>query len=137
MSRTLTPKQENFCHQFISTGNASEAYRHSYDGSKMKNTTINRAAHGLVNNTKIETRIEELQEEGRKRHDITVASLTEQLQDAYGLAMQTGHAVTAVGATWALAKLHGLDKPARKKQEELFPEIVIRVVDNPEPMGKS
>ena len=137
MPPTLTPKQENFCQQFISTGNASEAYRRSYVCSKMKNTTINRAAHGLVENRKIEERVGELQTEGRNRHDITVASLTEQLQDAYGLAMQTGHAAAAVGATWALAKLHGLDKPARKKQEELFPEIVIRVVDNPEPMGKS
>ena len=65
------------------------------------------------------------------------ASLTEQLQDADGLAMQTGHAAAAVGATWALAKLHGLDKPVQKKQKDLFPEIVIRVVDHPEPMGKS
>jgi len=93
--------------------------------------------HSLVENSKIGARIGELQEEGRNRHDITVASLTEQLQDAYGLAIQTGHAAAAVGATWALAKLHGLDKPVQKKQEELFPEIVIRVVDNPEPMGKS
>ena len=99
--------------------------------------TINRAAHGLVENSKVTARIGELQEEGRKRHNITIASLTEQLQDAYGLAMQTGHAAAAVGATWALAKLHGLYKPVQKKQEELFPEIVIRVVDNPEPMGKS
>ena len=137
MPRPLTPKQENFCQQFISTGNASEAYRQSYDCSKMKNATINRTAHSLVNHTKIEARIGELLEEGRKRHDITVDSLTEQLQDAYGLAMQTGHAAAAVGAPWALAKLHGLDKPAQKKQEDLFPEIVIRVVDNPEPMGKS
>ena len=137
MPRPLTPKQEKFCQQFISTGNASEAYRQSYDCSRMKSTTINRAAHGLAKNCKISARIGELQEEGRKRHDITVASLTEQLQDAYGLAMQTGHAAAAVGATWALAKLHGLDKPVQKKQEDLFPEIVIRVVDNPEPMGKS
>ncbi len=137
MTQSLTPKQEKFCQQFISTGNASEAYRQSYDCSKMKNTTINRAAHGLVENCKVGARIGELQEEGRKRHYVTVDSLTEQLQDAYGLAMQTGHTAAAVGATWALAKLHGLDKPARKKQEELFPEIVIRVVDNPEPMGKS
>jgi phage terminase small subunit len=137
MPRPLTPKQENFCQQFISTGNASEAYRQSYDCSKMKNTTINRAAHDLVENSKISARIGELQEKGRKRHDITVDSLTEQLQDAYGLAMQTGHAAAAVGASWTLAKLHGLDKPVQKKQEDLFPEIVIRVVDNPEPMGKS
>ncbi len=102
----------------------------------MKNTTINRAAHNLVENSKISARIGGLQEEGRKHHDITVASLTEQLQDAYDLAMQTGHAAAAVGATWTFAKLHGLDKPVQKKQEDLFPEIVIRVVDNPEPMGK-
>jgi len=137
MPRTLTPKQEQFCQQFISTKNASEAYRQSYDCSKMKNTTVNRAAHDLVENSNITARIGELQEEGRKRHDVTVDLLTEQLQDAYGLAMQTGHAAAAVGATWALAKLHGLDKPVQKKQEDLFPEIVIRVVDNPEPMGKS
>ena len=91
----------------------------------------------MIDNSKVAARIGGLQEEGRNRHDITVASLTEQLQDAYGLAMQTGHAAAAVGATWALAKLHGLDKPARNKQEELFSEIVIRIVDTPEPMGKS
>ena len=137
MPRTLTPKQENFCQQFISTGNASEAYRQSYDCSKMKKENVGRRAKELIDNSKVAARIGGLLEVGRNRHDITVASLTEQLQDAYGLAMQTGHAAAAVGATWALAKLHGLDKPARKKQEELFSEIVVRIVDNPEPMGKS
>ena len=134
MPRLLTPKQENFCQQFISTGNASEAYRQSYDCSKMKNTTVNRAAHDLVENSNITARIGELQEEGRKRHDVTVDLLTEQLQDAYGLAMQTGHAAVAVGATWALAKLHGLDKPALKGPRELYPDIEIRITRDPKPM---
>ena len=62
------------------------------------------------------------------------ASLTEQLQDAYGLAMQTGHAAAAVGATWALAKLHGLDKPALKGPRELYPDIEIRITRDPKPM---
>ena len=100
----------------------------------MKSATINRAAHGLAENSKITARIGELQEEGRKRHDITVASLTEQLQDAYGLAMQTGHTAAAVGATWALAKLHGLDKPAMKNPRELYPDIEIKVTRDPKPM---
>ena len=99
-----------------------------------KNTTINQTAHDLVNNTKIEARIGGLLEEGRRRHDITVASLTEQLQNAYGLAMQTGHAAAAVGATWALAKLHGLDKPTLKSPRELYPDIEIRVTRDPKPM---
>lgn len=37
--------------------------------------------------------------------------------------MQTGHAAAAVGATWALAKLHGLDKPGKKlpsRNPEMF-----------------
>jgi hypothetical protein len=53
MPRILTLKQEKFRQQFISTGNASEAYRQSYDCSKMKNTTINRAAYGLVEKRKV------------------------------------------------------------------------------------
>jgi phage terminase small subunit len=134
MSRPLTPKQEKFWQKFISTGNASEAYRQSYDCSKMKNTTINRAAHGLAQNCKISARIRKLQEEGRKRHDVTVDLLTEQLQDAYGLAMQTGHAAATVGATWALAKLYGLDKPALKGPRELYPDIEIRITRDPKPM---
>ena len=97
----------------------------------MKNTTINRAAHDLVANSKVTARIGELQEEGRKRHDVSVDLLTEQLQDAYGLAMQTGH---AAGATWALAKLHGLDKPVQKKPRELYPDIEIRITRDPKPM---
>jgi len=83
----------------------SLAYRQSYDCSKMKNTTINRAAHGLVNNRKISAKIGELLEEGRKRHDITVASLTEQLQDAYGLAMQPGHAAVPLRIHLSLPSL--------------------------------
>ena len=34
--RGLTPKQEKFCQLYIELGNASEAYRQSYDCSKMQ-----------------------------------------------------------------------------------------------------
>ena len=134
MPRTLTPKQEQFCQQFISTKNASEAYRQSYDCSRMKKENVGRRAKELIDNSKVAARIGGLLEEGRNRHDITVASLTEQLPDAYGLAMQTGHAAAAVGATWALAKLHGLDKPTLKSPRELYPDIEIRVTRDPKPM---
>ena len=87
MPRTLTPKQENFCQQFISTGNASEAYRQSYDYSRMKQENVGQRAKELIDNSKVSKRVRELPGEGRKRHDITIASLTEQLQNAYGLAM--------------------------------------------------
>jgi phage terminase small subunit len=134
MPRALTPKQEQFCQAYIESNNATEAYRRSYSTSAMKKSTIHRTAHALMQNSKVAARIGDLQEEGRKRHDITVASLTEQLQDAYGLAMQTGHAAAAVGATWALAKLHGLDKSALKSSRELYPDIEIRITRDPKPM---
>ncbi len=102
----------------------------------MKNTTINRAAHDLVENSQVTARIGELLEEGRKRHDITVDSLTEQLQGCLwpdDADKSYSSSRSNLGVSY---KLHGLDKPAQKKQEDLFAETVIRVVDNPEPMGK-
>lgn len=59
----LTPKQENFCLAYLETGNASEAYRRSYDAENMKPETINRNAKDLLDNSKIAARLAELTEE--------------------------------------------------------------------------
>ena len=72
MSDDLTPKQDAFCQRYIETGNASEAYRLSYDTEKMKPATINRAAFELLENPKIAARIAVLKERQLKRHDVTV-----------------------------------------------------------------
>lgn len=56
----LTPKQENFCLAYLETGNASEAYRRSYNTAKMKPETICRNAKGMLDGTKIAARIAEL-----------------------------------------------------------------------------
>lgn len=56
----LTPKQENFCLAYLETGNASEAYRRSYNTAKMKPETVCRNAKGLLDDTKIAARIAEL-----------------------------------------------------------------------------
>jgi hypothetical protein len=105
----LTPKQEAFAKAYIETGNASEAYRRSYDAGKMKPATVNRKAVELLENGKITARLAELQSGHQKRHEITVDSITTMLADAYALAMKPE--VTAVGAAVSaalgLAKLHG------------------------------
>ena len=62
MSNKLTPKQEKFCQIYVTTGNASEAYRSSYNASKSKDTTIHRRAKELLDNSKISARIGELQD---------------------------------------------------------------------------
>ena len=136
MPRTPIPKQEKVCQQFISTGNASEAYRQRYDCSKMKNTTISRTAHGLFKTAR------SVQESGNYRKK--VGSVTT-LQPVSKRNSYRTHIVgrcrrdmppAAVGATWALAKLHGLDKSSLKSPQKLYPDIDIRATRDPQPMGR-
>lgn len=56
----LTAKQERFCLAYLKTGNASEAYRQAYSASRMKPETVSRNAKALLDNNKIATRLEEL-----------------------------------------------------------------------------
>lgn len=67
----LSIKQENFCNYYIECGNASEAYRRAYSCSNMKDESINVKAFELLNNGKITVRVKELQEELKKKSDIT------------------------------------------------------------------
>lgn len=62
-TRELTPKQERFCRHYVEIGNASEAYRLSYNCANMKQSTIWRNASALLDNNKVATRIAELQKE--------------------------------------------------------------------------
>lgn len=104
----LTIKQESFCQKFIETGNASEAYRQAYDSSNMKAETVNREAFALLENHKIATRVESLKLEHRARHNVSVDSLTTELDEARDLAIDCKNPSAAVSATTAKAKLHGL-----------------------------
>lgn len=67
----LSVKQENFCNYYIECGNASEAYRRAYSCSNMKDESINVKAVELLNNGKITVRVKEIQEELKKKSDIT------------------------------------------------------------------
>lgn len=108
----LTPKQEAFCQAYIETGNASEAYRTAYAADKMKPETINRNAKALLDNSKIATRVAELQGEIKQRHNVTVDSLIAELEEARKAALgaETPQSSAAVAATMGKAKLVGLDK---------------------------
>jgi phage terminase small subunit len=67
----LSVKQEKFCNYYIECGNASEAYRRAYSCSNMKDESINVKAVELLNNGKITVRVKELQEELKRKSDIT------------------------------------------------------------------
>jgi phage terminase small subunit len=108
----LTQKQENFCLAYIETGNASEAYRRSYNAVNMKTESINVNACKLLADANVAQRVEILKGEAAKRHAITVDSLIAELEEARQAALQaeTPQSSAAVSATMGKAKLAGLDK---------------------------
>lgn len=58
----LTQKQEKFAQAYVNSGNASEAYRLSYD-TKAKPESIHVSAHEVLNRPNVALRIKELQDE--------------------------------------------------------------------------
>lgn len=130
MLKKLTPKQESFCQKFIELGNASEAYRQSYNCERMKTSTINSRAKELRKDGPITARIDELQADHRERHDWTVDDAITELEEARQVAKQEAAASAMVAATMGKAKVLGLlvDKKEHTGADgaELFPSIVVR-----------
>ena len=110
--RRFTEKMESFCLAYVETGNASEAYRRSYNTSNMADKTAQREGYNTLQNPLIQARIEELRKKVMERHEITVDTLLAELEEARQRAMnaETPQVSAAVGATMGKAKLLGLDK---------------------------
>ena len=108
----LTPKQESFCQKYIELGNASEAYRQSYDADDMNTNTVNRKAKELLDNGKITARVGQIKREHKKRHNMTIDDLLLELEEARQAALgaENPQSSAAVAATMGKAKILGLDK---------------------------
>lgn len=108
----LTPKQEKFCQLYIELGDASAAYRGAYNAEKMKPDTIHVKASQMLKVDKFRIRIEELREEIKTRHKITVDDLIAELEEARqaALGQSNPQGSAAVAATMGKAKLLGMDK---------------------------
>ncbi|MBD8389651.1 terminase small subunit [Dysgonomonas sp. BGC7] len=79
MLEKLTVKQEKFCDLYVEMGNASEAYRQAYSCDSMKPETINERSSRLLKEYKISTRIKQLQDNLRRKSDITKERILEEL----------------------------------------------------------
>lgn len=104
----LTPKQESFCLAYLETGNASEAYRRSYNAGKMKPDSISRKAKELVDNGKIAARIEELRKPAEEKALITYESHLAKLQELRDAAMSAEQFSAAITAETNRGKAAGL-----------------------------
>jgi len=112
----LTKKQAEFAQAYVETGNASEAYRIAYDPSPdCKPETIWEEASKTLSRPKVSTRVMELQEIARERHNVTVDSITDELDEAKKLAKDEKQAAAMTSAILGKAKVHGLlvDKKAQ------------------------
>lgn len=108
--RRFTDKMELFCLAYVETGNASEAYRRSYNTTNMADKTAQREGYNTLQKPQVQARIEELRNQVMDRHEITVDTLLLELEQARRLALDTKKAAAAVTATMGKAKLLGLDK---------------------------
>lgn len=113
----LTPKQEKFCQKYIEIGNASEAYRQSYDCENMKDETVNVKASELLNNGKITVRLKELKTEHAKRHNTTVDDLLNELEDIKEQALLDGNLQVAFNVVMGKGKILGLAKQSQVEIE--------------------
>ena len=77
----LTPKQQSFVIAYLETGNASEAYRRSYDCSRMLATTIGKNASELLRNPLIATKVELVQQQKVERAVMNRAQMLDLLTD--------------------------------------------------------
>lgn len=103
----MTPKQEKFCALYIELGNASEAYRQSYNAKKMKPESIAVQAAKMLASPKIALRVDELRAEHAKRHSMTVDDIAAMLKQDREFARECETPAAAVSATMGLAKLYG------------------------------
>lgn len=106
----LTPKQEAFALAYVETGNASEAYRRSYNAAKMKPAVIAVKASELLAHGKVSVRVAELRAAHVERHAITVDDLLNELEAARIAASSSDkpQAAAMVAATLGKAKLLGM-----------------------------
>lgn len=104
----LTPKQEAFCLAYIETGNASEAYRRSYDAANMSESSINRKAKELLDNGKIAARIQELRAPAVKAAQVTLEEHLNDLKRLRDAAEQDQKYGPAISAEIARGKASGL-----------------------------
>lgn len=106
--KNLTIKQENFCLAYIETGNASEAYRRSYNVKKMSPDSINRTAKKLIDNVKITSSLKDLRKPAIQAAQITLALHLNDLKRLRDKAEMEGKYSAAVTAEMARGKASGL-----------------------------
>lgn len=117
MADKLTVKQENFCQAYVRLGDKSAAYREAYDTSGMKPETVNENASRLSANSKVAARIANLQDETKKRNDVTIDEVVKTLASMLRFDIAELYDENGI-----LKNIHSIPKEARLMIQELNSE---------------
>lgn len=131
MASELTPKQESFCIIYMETGNASEAYRRSYDCKNSNENSVNRMAKELLDNHKITSRVAELRAPAIQRAQITLENHLNDLKvlrDKADAAEKYGPAIQAEVARGKASGLY-VEKSEVMHGGEIAQKIEFVIVD--------
>lgn len=109
-NKPLTAKQEKFAMLVVEYGNAAKAYREAYDVTTTNTSTMTRKASEISKKPNVSKYIDDLRKYHRKRHDVTIDSLTAELEEARLMARDQTDPKAMVSASLGKAKIHGLDK---------------------------
>ena len=113
-SRALTIKQAAFASAYVELGNASEAYRRSYNvDPNAKDEWMRIEGYKLLEHPKVALRIAELQNELAEMQRFGRYQAMEELNEARELALTEKQAAAAIKATEVKIKMLGLEAPAK------------------------
>jgi len=125
--RKLTIKQEKFCMAYVETGNASEAYRLSYNAERMKPDNVRKRAFELLQNSYITGTIERLQTAASERHEITVDDIVAELDAAKTMATEMLQPAVLRQVAMDKAKLLGLIVDKHEIADKSADELILNV----------
>lgn len=116
---------------YLETGNASEAYRQSYDVSKTKDESIHRLAHAVLRNVKVSSRLAELRAPVRERAQMTLENHLQRLLDLSKAAEQEGQFGAAITAEVSRGKVCGfyVERSVTMNQHEVVQRVQYEIVE--------
>ncbi len=100
----MNAKQQRFAEEYVVDHNATQAAKRAGYSPR----TAYSQGQRLLKHVEVQTAIAAEQARLRRKMEVTVASLTAELEEARTLAIANGQASAAVQATMGIAKLHGL-----------------------------
>lgn len=107
----MTPKQQRFAELYLELGNASEAYRRSYQAGNMTAVTINKRASELLADGGISGWVEAARAKAADEAVVTLEGHLRELAAIRDEARAAGQFGAAVAAETARAKHAGITRP--------------------------